>query len=228
MLLFKIFEMFDTCLAELKFSDLFSFFVMLSSIIQGAGFSVLITRIGCFCGMRREFQGKCSCFITHLFHQRSECFCHPLLLQVQSRGFRQPFLSSRTGLKSLHPRKSSCLPLLYYPSQHEDSIVSCPEEEAGRPQEKWQCPSYISTQFSWIETWKASMLPNKINPDHQLRLAPLKSAISEVPVGYFSHKTRLFQVKLRTNLFNSPRKHFRFKSITMPFPKVGKLYSEQN
>lgn len=102
-------------------------------------------------------------------------------------------LSSRAGLKSFHPRKSSCLPLLYYPSQHEDSIVSCPEEEAGRSQVKWQCPSCIATQFSWIETWKASMLSNKINPDHQLSLGHLKSTISEVPVGYFSTKLGNFR-----------------------------------
>lgn len=97
----------------------------------------------------------------------------------------KPLLSSRTGLKSLHSKKSSCLPLLYYPSQHEDSIGSSPEEEAGRSKVKWQCPSYISTQFSWTETWKASMLSSKINPDHQLRLAHLKWTISEVSVGYF-------------------------------------------
>lgn len=42
MLVFNIFEMFDICLAELNFFDPFSFFVMLSCIIQGPHFSVLI------------------------------------------------------------------------------------------------------------------------------------------------------------------------------------------
>lgn len=167
-MLLNIFEMFDTCLAELNFFDPSSFFVMLSSIIQGAHFSVLITRIGCFCRMKREFQGKCSCFALHLFHQRSDCFWHPLLLQVQSRGSWNLYCPPGQVLKSLYPGKSSCLPLLYYPSQHEDSTVNCPEEEeAGRSKVIWQCPSYISTNFSWIETWETRMLPNKINPDHQ-------------------------------------------------------------